>query len=241
MKDLRCLIVDDEPLAIDVVVNYLQRLDIPAITRCDNAIDAFRHLQQQTFDLLFLDIEMPQLTGFDLLKSLPRRPLVIITTAYRDYAVEGFEWEVLDYLVKPFSFPRFMQTMEKAVRIGAPGSPQPSPTTPPPDEKDALFLKTDRQWVRIDVAHLLYVESLKDYIRVVTTTGEFICHQSLTEITARLPTEFFCRVHRSYTVALNKIDHVRHHCAHIGSKAVPISRANRQEVYRRLGHFQIGH
>jgi DNA-binding LytR/AlgR family response regulator len=227
MKDLRCLIVDDEPLAIDVVVNYLERLDIRAITHCDNAIDAFRQLQQQPFDLLFLDIEMPQLTGFDLLKSLPRRPLVIITTAYRDYAVEGFEWEVLDYLVKPFSFPRFMQTMEKAVRIGA-------PSAPPPDEKDALFLKTDRQWVRIDVADIQYVESMKDYIRVVTTKGEFICHQSLADITARLPTEFFCRVHRSYTVAIKKIDHVRHHCAHIGAKAIPISRANREEVYRRL-------
>jgi two-component system, LytTR family, response regulator len=227
MKDLRCLIVDDEPLAIDVVVNYLQRLDIPAITRCDNGIDAFRHLQQQSFDLLFLDIEMPQLKGFDLLKSLPRRPLVIIPTAYRDYAVEGFEWEVLDYLVKPFSFPRFMQTMEKAIRNGAPGAP-------PSDEKEALFLKTDRQWVRIDVADIQYVESMKDYIRVVTTKGEFICHQSLADITARLPTELFYRVHRSYTVAIKKIDHVRHHCAHIGAKAIPISRANREEVYRRL-------
>ena len=116
MKDLRILIVDDEPLAIDVIVNYLHRLDIHAITRCDNGIEAFRQLQQQEFDLLFLDIEMPQLTGFDLLKSLPRRPLVIITTAYRDYAVEGFEWEVLDYLVKPFSFARFLKTLEKAWR-----------------------------------------------------------------------------------------------------------------------------
>jgi DNA-binding LytR/AlgR family response regulator len=248
MKDLRCLIVDDEPLAIDVVVNYLERLDIRTITRCDNAIDAFRHLQQEPFDLLFLDIEMPQLTGFDLLKSLARRPLVIITTAYRDYAVEGFEWEVLDYLVKPFSFPRFMQTMEKVTRIGVPGSPQhavplissPAPATPPPDEKDVLFLKTDRQWIRIDIADIQYVESLKDYIRVVTTKGEFICHQSLADITARLPAENFCRVHRSYTVAIKKIDHIRHHCAHIGSKAIPISRANREEVYRRLDRSRFG-
>jgi DNA-binding LytR/AlgR family response regulator len=231
MKDLRCLIVDDEPLAIDVVVNYLQRLDIRAITRCDNGIDAFRNLQQQPFDLLFLDIEMPQLTGFDLLKSLPRRPLVIITTAYRDYAVEGFEWEVLDYLVKPFSFARFMQTMEKASRVR-----KTTPAEAPPDEREALFLKTDRQWVRIDIADIQYVESMKDYIRVVTTKGECICHLSLADMTARLPAEFFCRVHRSYTVALKKIDHVRHHCAHIGAKVIPISRANREEVYRRLGH-----
>jgi DNA-binding LytR/AlgR family response regulator len=232
MKDLRCLIVDDEPLATDVVVNYLQRLDISAITRCDNGIDAFRQLQQQPFDLLFLDIEMPQFTGFDLLKSLPQRPLVIITTAYRDYAVEGFEWEVLDYLVKPFSFPRFLQTMEKARRtMQRPAIPLPQP----PDEKGFLFLKADRQWLRIDISTILYIESLKDYIRVVTTPGEYLCHQSLSDITAKLPPERFLRVHRSYTVALDKIDQVRQHCAHIRGKTIPISRANREEVYRRLG------
>jgi DNA-binding LytR/AlgR family response regulator len=237
MKDLRCLVVDDEPLATDVVVSYLQRLDIQAVTRCANGIEAFRQLQQHSFDLLFLDIEMPQLTGFDLLKSLPQRPLVVITTAYRDYAVEGFEWEVLDYLVKPFSFTRFLQTMQKALRMidTPPGSPNTAGSSPPPaDEKDFLFLKTDRQWIRVDLTTILYVESLKDYIRVVTTAGEVLCHQPLADITAKLPPERFLRVHRSYTLALDKIDQVKHHCAHIKGKAIPISRANRQEVYRRL-------
>jgi DNA-binding LytR/AlgR family response regulator len=257
MKDLRCLVVDDEPLATAVVVNYLQRLDIHTITRCDNGVEAFRQLQQHRFDLLFLDIEMPQLTGLDLLKSLPQHPLVIITTAYRDYAVEGFEWEVLDYLVKPFSFTRFLQTMEKARRAmdaqsgntsaagpssgnaSAANSPSGNgnmDTPPAPaDEKGFLFLKTDRQWIRVDLTGILYVESLKDYIRVVTAAGEYLCHQSLADLTARLPPEKFLRVHRSYTIALDKIDQVRHHCAHIKGKAIPISRANRQEVYQRLG------
>jgi len=247
MKDLRCLVVDDEPLATDVVVSYLQRLDIHAITRCANGIEAFQQLQQQGFDLLFLDIEMPQLTGFDLLKSLPQRPLVVITTAYRDYAVEGFEWEVLDYLVKPFSFTRFLQTMEKALRVidTPPGSPNTTGSLPrntnidsipaePADEKGFLFLKADRQWIRVDLTSILYVESLKDYIRVVTATGEYLCHQPLADITAKLPPERFLRVHRSYTLALDKVDQVIQHCAHIRGKAIPISRANRQEVYRRL-------
>jgi two-component system LytT family response regulator len=231
MKDLRCLIVDDEPLAADVVVNYLQRLDIHAIMRCSNGIDAFRQLQQQTFDLLFLDIEMPQFSGFDLLKSLAQRPLVVVTTAYRDYAVEGFEFEVLDYLVKPFSFTRFMTTMEKALRATQSADAIPAPA----DEKDFLFLKADRQWIRADLSTILYIESLKDYIRVVTTAGDYVCHQPLTDITARLPPERFLRVHRSYTVALDKVDKVRHHCILIKEKAIPISRANRTEVYRRLG------
>src|SRR5579859_2534574 len=122
MKDLRCMIVDDEPLAIDLVENFLARLDIKNITRCENGIEAFQRLQEEPFDLLFLDIEMPRLSGIDLLKSLSHRPVVVITTAYRDYAVEGFELEVLDYLVKPFGFPRFMQTMEKFNRLRAAGT-----------------------------------------------------------------------------------------------------------------------
>jgi DNA-binding LytR/AlgR family response regulator len=233
MKELRCLIVDDEPLAIDVVVNYLQRLDISAITRCDNGIDAFRYLQQQTFDVLFLDIEMPQLTGFDLLKSLIHRPLVVITTAWRDFAVESFEWEVLDYLVKPFSFPRFLQAMEKAIRTLQHPVPPPPPS-PSIGEGDFLFLKSDRQYVKVEITSILYIESHKDYIRVVTKNDSLLCHQSLTDITAKLPPEQFLRVHRSYTIALAKIDQVRQYCAHIGGKLIPISRACRQEVYRRL-------
>jgi DNA-binding LytR/AlgR family response regulator len=227
MKDLRCLIVDDEPLAIDVVVRYLQQLNVQNIQRCDNGIEAFQQLQGQEFDLLFLDIEMPQLTGFDLLKTIPRRPLVVITTAYRDYAVEGFELEVLDYLVKPFSFPRFLQTMEKAMR-----------TIQQPEDggdKSSLFLKAGPHWMRIDTSDLLYIESLRDYIKVVTTKKTFIVHQPLAEISARLPEDRFIRVHRSFTISIAKVDKISQHCAHIGDKIIPISRANRAEVYRRLG------
>jgi DNA-binding LytR/AlgR family response regulator len=238
MTDIHCLVVDDEPLAVDVVVTYLQNLNIRTIAMANNAVEAFQQLQQDHVDLLFLDIQMPQLTGFDLLKSLPRRPLVVITTAYRDYAVEGFEWEVLDYLVKPFSFGRFLQTMEKATRAlqTAPSAPsQPSAPSAPAPAIPTLFLKTDRHLTRIGIDSILYIESLKDYIRVYTTAGDYLCHQSLTEITGRLPPEKFLRVHRSYTLSLDKIDQVRQHCAHIGSRTIPISRAHRQDLYRRLG------
>jgi DNA-binding LytR/AlgR family response regulator len=245
MTGIRCLVVDDEPLAIDIVVSYLQRLDIRAIATANNAIEAFQQLQQQPVDLLFLDIQMPQLTGFDLLKSLPRRPLVVITTAYRDFAVEGFEWEVLDYLVKPFSFARFLQTLEKVTRahqtvpsapplLSTPLLPTISTTFPTTPTTPALFLKTDRHLIRIAIDSILYIESLKDYIRVVTTAGDHLCHQSLTDISARLPADKFIRVHRSYTLATDKIDQVRQHCAHIGTKSIPISRAHRHELYLRL-------
>ena len=239
MTGIRCLIVDDEPLAIDIVVTYLNQLDIHTVATANNAIEAFQQLRQDPVDLLFLDLQMPQLTGFDLLKSLRHRPLVVITTAYRDYAVEGFEWSVLDYLVKPFSFARFLQTMEKATRTlqTAPASSTaPSTTSNPPEEENGMiFLKTDRQLIRVSIAGIRYIESLKDYIRVYTTAGDYLCHQSLTDITTRLPAEKFLRVHRSYTLALDKIDQVRQHCAHIGNATIPISRAHRQDLYRRLG------
>jgi DNA-binding LytR/AlgR family response regulator len=244
MTDIRCLIVDDEPLAIDIVVNYLHHLDIQAINTANNAVEAFQKLQRDPVDLLFLDIQMPQLSGFDLLKSLPHRPQVVITTAYRDYAVEGFEWAVLDYLVKPFSLARFLQTMEKATRalqatptLQAIPALQAAPTPPLPASPSVptLFLKTDRHLIRVEIESILYIESLKDYIRVYTTTGDYLCHRSLTEITAHLPAEKFLRVHRSYTVALDKIDQIRQHCAHIGPATIPISRAHRNDLYRRLG------
>src|SRR5579863_5258152 len=194
MKDIRCLIVDDEPLAIDIVVTYLNQLNYHKVAVAYNVMEAFQQLQHNPIDLLYLDIQMPRLTGFDLLKSLPHRPLVVITTAYRDYAVEGFEWAVLDYLVKPFSFARFLQTIATATR-----ALQPAPTPAPSEEQNGrIFLKTDRQLIRIAIGSILYIESLKDYIRVYTTAGDYLCHQSLTEITAHLPVEKFIRVHRSY-------------------------------------------
>jgi len=230
MTNLRCLVIDDEPLAIDVVVSYLKQLGVAHIATSAGGVEAFHLLQQQTFDVLFLDIQMPQLTGFELLKSLPQRPLVVITTAYRDYAVEGFEWAVLDYLVKPFSFPRFLQTMEKATRaLQQPADPMPA------DDNNFLFLRAGHGWVRIDFDTLLYIESLRDYVRMVTKTKTYIVHLPLADLTARLPPERFIRVHRSYTLALDRVDRVSQHCAHIGDKQIPISRAHRQEVYRRLG------
>ena len=261
MKELKCLIVDDEPLAIDLVANFLARLDITDITRCENGIEAFQWLQRKKFDLLFLDIEMPLLSGIDLIKSLPNRPAVVITTAFRDYAVEGFELEVLDYLVKPFSFGRFMQTMEKVSRagsipavageegdaVGKAADARKADADSPgvagrrmeaagqlEDREASLFLKADRQLIKVLMREILYIESRKDYIRVHTIKGDWLCHQSLTDITAKLPAEKFFRLHRSYTVALDKIDGFRNNCVHIRAKVIPVSRENRQELRRRL-------
>jgi DNA-binding LytR/AlgR family response regulator len=232
LKDLHYIIVDDEPLAIDVLENYLQRLDATSVTRCENAVEAFQALQQKPFDLLFLDIEMPLLTGLEFLKTLKQPPAVIITTAYRDYAVEGFELEVLDYLVKPISFPRFMKALEKALKLNRlPISPL---SATPFEEKPHLFLKVDKKFVKLLVADIFYIESLKDYIRVKTRDGSFIAYQSLTEITDKLPADKFARVHRSFTIALDKVSLIDGNCVEIDGKLIPISREHRQEVFRKI-------
>jgi len=223
MNRLKCMVVDDEPLAIDVVVGYLQKWDIQPVC-CENGIEALQQLQAEQFDLLFLDIEMPGLDGIGLLKSLRYRPAVVLTTAYRDYAVEGFDLEVLDYLVKPFSFPRMQQTMEKFARwrdniVSSP---------------EALFLKVDKQLIQVPVKDILYLESKKDYVRVYTAHSQYLCHLTLTDITARLPAEKFLRLHRSYTVALDKISVVKDNWVYIRDKALPVSRELRMELKRRL-------
>lgn len=222
---VRCLIVDDEPLAIDVIENYLQRLQITHIHRCENAIDAFQLLQQQSFDIIFLDIEMPILSGLDLLKTITNPPQIIITTAYRDYAVEGFEMEVLDYLLKPISFPRFMKAMDRALK---------NTSGPKTESTDYLFLKVDRKIIKIQISDILFIESLKDYIRVKTPTSAFVSYQSLTSITEKLPAEKFIRIHRSFTIAIDKVTAIKGNLVEIGGQQIPISREHRQELLRRV-------
>lgn len=214
MTGIKCMVVDDEPLAIDVVVDYLQKMDIHPVC-CENGVEALQQLQKDHFDLLFLDIEMPGLNGLSLVKNLKHRPAIVITTAYRDYAVEGFELEVLDYLVKPFSFSRLQQTLEKFTRGKG---------------DDHIFLKIDKQLVQVLIKDILYIESRKDYVKVFTTTEEYLCHQTLTDITGRLSPGKFFRLHRSYTVALDKIGLYRDNCVHIAGKVIPVSREHRQQI-----------
>lgn len=234
LKELNYMIVDDEPLAIDVLENYLTRLDAALITRCENAVEAFHAMQQRSYDLIFLDIEMPLLSGLEFLRTVKEPPAIIITTAYRDYAVEGFELEVIDYLVKPISFPRFMKAMEKVLKQNR---TMPATAEAPLGRTRApeyLFLKVDKKFVKILLADILYIESLKDYVRVKTREHAWITYQSLTEITERLPPDQFVRVHRSYTIALDKVGTIDGNCVDIDGHVIPISREHRQEVFRKL-------
>jgi DNA-binding LytR/AlgR family response regulator len=223
--------VDDEPLAIDVIENYLQQLDNSETRRCENAIDALRLLKDETFDLIFLDIEMPLLTGLDLLGTITNPPPVIITTASRNYAEEVFEFEVLDYLVKPISFPRFMKAIERAMKYAL---AEKTIDNKVPGENEYLFLKVDRKFVKIMISDILHIESLKDYIRVTTKSTSLISYQSLTAITEKLPADKFMRIHRSFTIAIDKVNVIEGNCVEIDGKLFPISREHRQEVLKKI-------
>ncbi|HTE25400.1 LytR/AlgR family response regulator transcription factor [Flavitalea sp.] len=235
MNNLRCLVIDDEPLAIDIIENYLARLENIEATRCENAIEALKLMRDASFDIIFLDIEMPLLTGLDFLKSLANPPAIIITTAYRDYAVEGFDFEVVDFLLKPISFARFMKGFERAVKtLKATGAGESS------KKEDFLFLKVDKSHIKILVDDILFVESVKDYVRLKAKENEWISYQSLTAITEALPADKFLRIHRSFTIALNKVGRIKGNYVEIAGELIPISREQKAMAVKRIMNENAG-
>ncbi len=235
---LRCLLVDDEPPALDVLESYIQAVDtLEVVARCDNAIQAFQVLQRQPLDLLFLDIQMPQLLGTDFLRSLRQPPPVIFTTAYRDYALEGFELDVVDYLLKPIPFDRFLRAIGKVT--GRPTSAGPLIGAPLPPYQPApeafIYVHTDRKAVKVLLSAIVYIESLKDYVRTVTTSGPpLLVKQSISSLNDLLPGAQFVHIHRSYLVALG---HVKSYTAqHVGvaGQELPVGGSYQRDVQRAL-------
>ncbi|MBB6461431.1 LytR/AlgR family response regulator transcription factor [Flammeovirga kamogawensis] len=245
MSTIKCLIVDDEPLAIKVIENYLQRLsEFEIVAKCESAIDAFNVLQNEKVDLMFLDINMPMLTGIDFVKSLEKKPEVILTTAYREYALEGFEISALDYLLKPISFQRFLKAANKASQLintkeaanskTQPKAPQAvvsSGTSSNSEEPPYIFLKVEKKMVKVALEDIIYMESLKDYLRVYTSNGEMVVHYTLTKILENLPEDEFIRIHRSYAISLKKVNAIEGNQVELkNGKMLPIGRLYQQIV-----------
>ncbi|MEZ5041557.1 MAG: LytTR family DNA-binding domain-containing protein [Saprospiraceae bacterium] len=230
-----CLIVDDEPLALDLLEHYIKRIThFGFVNRCEDAISAFNILKgKNKIDLLFLDIEMPQVSGLELLKSLDSLPKVILTTAHRQYAIEGFELDVLDYLVKPIGFPRFMKAVNKFFSQSRHADLQ-SGSSPIAAEKPSLFIKVDKRMVKVYLQDILFIESLKDYIRLHTETGNYVVYQSLTAFSDQLPRSSFLRIHRSFTIAIEKIAALEGNYVEINGQSIPISRNKKGEVMQLL-------
>jgi len=225
---MKCIIVDDEPLAIEIIESYIGRLDdLEIVATCNNAIKAFEILQKEDIDLMFLDIQMPKLTGIDFIKTLQHPPKIILTTAYRDYALESYELDVVDYLLKPISFDRFLVALQKAYKDekSESGYSINSDTV-----EGYIYLKADKKMVKVMLCDILYIESLKDYIRVKTADKDVITHQKISYLEEKLPDDLFIRIHRSFIVPLKKVESYSSSAIEVPGKELPIGRLYKNKV-----------
>lgn len=201
---IKAIIVDDEPLALEIMETYIQQIpDIQLVKKCENAFEANEVLKTQQIDLMFLDIQMPQLSGIDFLKTLSNPPSVIFTTAYPDYAVEGFDLNAVDYLLKPISLERFLKAVNKvSEKLSAKRAEHENVQS---EAEDFFFVKADKKLVKINFDDILYIEGLKDYVIIRQESGRVITLQTMKSLEDRLPVSKFKRVHRSYIVNIKRI------------------------------------
>ncbi len=225
---IKCLIIDDEPLALNVIKKHLTSFEnFELVATHTNAVDAYNTLSQTAVDVIFIDINMPKINGIDFLKNLTNPPLTIITTAYREYAVEGFELNVLDYLVKPISFQRFLKAISK-INDKLPENTTKENNAPNPNE--FAFFKVDKKMVKIFFKDILYIESLKDYVKIKTIYEDFITHKNLISITEIIPMDKFIRIHKSYIISINQVESVVGNTVQITGKSIPIGRNYQKEA-----------
>jgi DNA-binding LytR/AlgR family response regulator len=225
------VIIDDEPIARKGLKEYMQDASFLQLAgEFDNPLKAADLLVHEKIDLLFLDIQMPKMTGLEFLKTLAHPPMVIFTTAYPQYAVEGFEWNAIDYLLKPFSFERFWKAVSKARNM------QEVITQPlaAPGEPDYFFIKTDNKLVKVLYDDILFVEALQNYVAVYTTGKKYITYLTFHSIESHLPATRFIKTHKSYIVAANKVESIEGNDITIGTYHVPISRTEREAVLQQL-------
>jgi DNA-binding LytR/AlgR family response regulator len=221
MHQIKCLIVDDEPLAQNVIENYLKNFtDIELVAKCENALSALAWIKKQKIDLIFLDISMPFISGIDFIKTLQNPPKIILTTAHKEFAVESYELNVLDYLLKPISFERFLKAINKLENDSAQVI---KPVIDDSESEVFIYVKSDKKNVKILLKEILFIESLKDYIKIHTVNRTIVTQVPISAIEQRLP-ESFLRIHRSFIIAKDKITAYTQHDFEIGKYQIPIGR-----------------
>lgn len=240
--NIQCIIVDDEPPAQRVLEKYISNIPFLQLAgKCRNAFEASLLLHQHSIDLVFLDINMPQLSGLDFLRTLKNTPAVIITTAYSEYALEGFELNVTDYLQKPFSFERFFRAVNKVsdnLQDKQPSQELPHINYQTENERDFIFIKEDKVQYRIDLKEIKYLESVGDYIKIHTPSKIFLIYDSLKNFDNTLSPEMFIRVHKSFIVPFAKIDSIEGNMIKINNQTIPVGVTFRKDFFdaiRKLG------
>lgn len=234
---IKCLIVDDEPLAHEVLAAHITKInDLQLVQRCKNALEAFSFLQKNSVDLIFLDIHMPKISGLELLRTLQHRPKVIITSAHREYALEGFELDVVDYILKPITFERFLKALAKVYKevSGLPDVPSDHVAPSSTENQDFIFLKSERKMVKVLLHQITYIEGMKDYVIIHTQGTPIVTHHTITFLQEKLPEDRFVRIHRSYIVAVDKITAFTQLDVEIGPKEIPLGRNYKENALATL-------
>ncbi|MEP3210022.1 MAG: LytTR family DNA-binding domain-containing protein [Maribacter sp.] len=240
---IKCIIVDDEPLARDVLVNYAEQIDqLEVVASCGNALEAFEHIQAGDIQLVFLDIKMPKLNGLELIESIKNPPLVVFTTAYREFAIKAFDLDAIDYLLKPISLTRFLKTVSKAnkylqgLQTESNGEGQeksngiPSSTS----EQEFLYIKSDRKMVKLDLSCVHYLESLNDKVIIHLADKEVLTTQRISYLLEKLPKQQFIRIHRSYIISLTHVAAFNNIMVEVKERELPIGRNYRSQALEAL-------
>lgn len=226
---MNCIIVDDEPLAQDILESYIEKMpELKLVAKCNNAFEASQVLQTQQVDFMFLDIQMPEITGIQFLASLKEKPFVVFTTAYPDYAIEGFELNATDYLLKPIAPDRFLKSVQKVKE-----QYNLKHAVVKAEELPYIFVKAEYQTLKIELSNILYIEGLKDYVKIYTrANGMIMTLMNLKGIHSKLPNAEFIRVHRSFIVPIQSIEKIDRNRIVIGEKRIPIGESYKDDFYR---------
>ncbi|GAB5527374.1 MAG: LytTR family DNA-binding domain-containing protein [Roseivirga sp.] len=231
MDSIRCIIVDDEPLAIEILEEYVKKVSwLELVASLESGLEAIEFVQQNTVDLIFLDIQMPDLSGIKTAELLNNQCEIIFTTAYNQYAIEGFELEARDYLLKPISFDRFLKSVQRLKRTSV---------EPNEIQSDYIFVKTEYKIKKIRFDEICYVEGMKDYLRIVTADEKVMTLLSFARLMPRLPAHKFVRVHKSYVVALDAIDSVEKGKIRVGEQLLPIGETHKEAFLKLIGDYGL--
>jgi DNA-binding LytR/AlgR family response regulator len=233
-KIYNCIIVDDEPIAREILENHLSKINtIKVIASCKNAIEAFNEINSNSIDFIFLDINMPEISGLSFAKSINNNIKIIFTTAYREYAVEGFDLQAVDYLLKPISFERLLQAVNKYLGENALQILEKSNEIFQ-EKSDFIFVRADRKMIKINFSEINYIESFSDYLKIYLNDKTIVTRETISSLEAKIPKTDFIRVHRSFIVSITKINSFTNEFIEINKKAIPISRSYKKDVLFRL-------